>query len=214
MNHFLVSQMTKAYIEITKNISTGTFNLCFLKMYCKVIAFWWSVSSAPRIGLVLQVNVHPHCFYIITSHIKCQSVPTMISQESKTIHIVEMTILFEYRHDISQELKAAKYQDLVDEAHTKGWIASLMPTEVGCRGFVALSAQVRSLPYHHKEGNKHHKCFSGVQLMMAVDEEKRKLEPNQSQARRRRSYIHSHPMEVCRFWLDLITGQHVSWPLP
>ena len=102
----------------------------------------------------------------------------LLSRESKTIHIVELTVPWEDRLNISHKLKAAKYQDLqlADETCVKGWTTSLMPLEVGCRGFVATStrnsAQVRSLPYHHKEGNKHHKCFRGVQFKMAVDEEK------------------------------------------
>ncbi len=42
---------------------------------------------------------------------------------------------------ISHELKKAKYQDLIDEAHIKGWKAALFLIEVGCRGFPATSVR-------------------------------------------------------------------------
>ena len=42
----------------------------------------------------------------------------LISRESKTIHIVELTVPWEDRLNISHELKTSKYQN--DKAHTKG----------------------------------------------------------------------------------------------
>ena len=55
----------------------------------------------------------------------------LLSQATKAVHVVELTVPWEDRLDISYELKAAKYQDLVDEVRIKVWNVSLMPTEVG-----------------------------------------------------------------------------------
>ena len=59
----------------------------------------------------------------------------LLSKDTKSILIVELTVPWEERLDISHQLKKAKYQDLVDEAHLKGWQATQYPIEVGCRGF-------------------------------------------------------------------------------
>ena len=59
----------------------------------------------------------------------------LLSRSSKSILIVELTVPWEERLDISHQLKKAKYQDLVDEAHLKGWHAVQFPIEIGCRGF-------------------------------------------------------------------------------
>ena len=63
----------------------------------------------------------------------------LTSQSSKSIIIVELTVPWEERIDVSHELKFAKYQGLVEEAQTKGWQALQFPIEVGCRGFPATS---------------------------------------------------------------------------
>ncbi len=63
----------------------------------------------------------------------------LLSRSTKTIIVVELTVPWEGRLAISHEFKKAKYQDLIDEASIKGWIAALFPFEVGCRGFPATS---------------------------------------------------------------------------
>ncbi len=83
----------------------------------------------------------------------------MLSRSTKTIYIVELTVPWEDRLEISHKLKATKYQDLVDEAHIKGWQATLFPIEVGCRGFPSSSTryllkQLGLLPTHLKKAIK------------------------------------------------------------
>ena len=65
----------------------------------------------------------------------------LMSRSTKTILLVELTVPWEDRLGISHQLKKAKYQDLIDEALTKGWHAALFPIEVGCRGFPATSTR-------------------------------------------------------------------------
>ena len=65
----------------------------------------------------------------------------LLSRSTKTILVVELTVPWEDRLAISHQLKKAKYQDLIDEAHLKGWYAALFPIEVGCRGFPATSVR-------------------------------------------------------------------------
>lgn len=65
----------------------------------------------------------------------------LLFSSTKTILVVELTVVCEDRLAISHELKKAKYQDLIDKASIKGWNGALLPIEVDCRGFPATSVQ-------------------------------------------------------------------------
>ena len=64
----------------------------------------------------------------------------IISRETKSIVILELTIPWEDRMDEAYERKAAKYQDLVMASQDKGWKAWCFPIEIGCRGYLGRSA--------------------------------------------------------------------------
>jgi len=59
----------------------------------------------------------------------------LISRSIKTILVAELTVEKEDRLAISHQIKKAKYQDLIDDALTKGWHATMFPIKVGCHGF-------------------------------------------------------------------------------
>ena len=63
----------------------------------------------------------------------------LVSQLTKFIFLVALTVLWEDRLVTSHQLKKAKYQEIIDEANQKGWHSGLFPIEVGCRGFPATS---------------------------------------------------------------------------
>lgn len=65
----------------------------------------------------------------------------LMSRSTRVIVVAELTVPWEDRLAISHQQKAAKYQDLIDEAVLKGWHASIFPIEVGCRGFPATSVR-------------------------------------------------------------------------
>jgi hypothetical protein len=62
----------------------------------------------------------------------------LMSRENKWLLALELTCPAEERISASHELKANKYADLAENAFP-GWLISVWPIEVGCRGFVAKS---------------------------------------------------------------------------
>ena len=78
----------------------------------------------------------------IPDHISSTSLrPDMIlvSEVTKHIGIIELTVPTEERIEISTEIKKAKYAIIEEEAKRNGWIARVWAVEVGCRGFPAAS---------------------------------------------------------------------------
>ena len=67
--------------------------------------------------------------------------PDMVitSRSTKTLILVELTVPWEDRIEVSHELKQAKYDDLVTQARQNGWHATCFSIEAGCRGFPAKS---------------------------------------------------------------------------
>ena len=55
------------------------------------------------------------------------------------IGIMELTVPYEDRIEISSELKKSKYKEIVEAGENKGWKVMLWSVEVGCRGFPAAS---------------------------------------------------------------------------
>ena len=77
----------------------------------------------------------------------------LMSESTKQLGIIELTVPSENRIEVSSELKKAKYTPLAEEAKQKGWRVRIWAVEVGCRGFPARSLTVllRDMGYTGKE---------------------------------------------------------------
>ena len=63
----------------------------------------------------------------------------LISETSKRMGVIELTVPSEDRVEVSGELKKTKYTVLQQEAKKNGWSVQIWAVEVGCRGFPAAS---------------------------------------------------------------------------
>ena len=63
----------------------------------------------------------------------------LISEETKKVGIVELTVPGEERIEVSGELKRTKYAGLQEEGRKNGWLVQTWAIEIGCRGFPAAS---------------------------------------------------------------------------
>ena len=63
----------------------------------------------------------------------------IISNSTKKVGLVEMTVPSEERVEISGEMKKEKYAPLQEEGKANGWKVQVWAVEVGCRGFPASS---------------------------------------------------------------------------
>uniref|UniRef100_A0A3B1JAJ2 Reverse transcriptase domain-containing protein n=1 Tax=Astyanax mexicanus TaxID=7994 RepID=A0A3B1JAJ2_ASTMX len=63
----------------------------------------------------------------------------LVSEETKNILLIELTVPWEDRLDEAHERKRTKYEELVIDCRKQGWKAKCMPIEVGCRGFAGQS---------------------------------------------------------------------------
>ena len=77
----------------------------------------------------------------------------LMSESTKQLGIIELTVPSENRIEVSKKLKKAKYTPLAEEAKQKGWRVRIWAVEVGCRGFPARSLTVllRDMGYTGKE---------------------------------------------------------------
>ena len=58
----------------------------------------------------------------------------LISEASRTVVLVELTVPYETNMNESHEYKAAKYEGLVQEIRQAGYRPHLFPVEIGARG--------------------------------------------------------------------------------
>ena len=64
----------------------------------------------------------------------------LVSESTKRIGLVELTVPSEDRIEVSGELKKAKYAPLQEQGKVNGWNVNIWAVEVGCRGgFTAAS---------------------------------------------------------------------------
>ena len=63
----------------------------------------------------------------------------LVSERTKQLGIVELTVPREDRVEVSAALKKLRYTPLEEEARRKGWKVRMWSIEVGCRGFPAAS---------------------------------------------------------------------------
>ena len=90
----------------------------------------WNVQA--DIGKQLSIPRH-----IVQTNLRPDIVLT--SESTKCMVLIELTVPWEDRIDESNELKRAKYENILLEARLKGWTTYCYPVEVGCRGFVGRS---------------------------------------------------------------------------
>ena len=63
----------------------------------------------------------------------------LMSEATKRIGLIELTVPSEERIEVSGELKRAKYAPLQEEGKANGWNVRVWAVEVGCKGFPAAS---------------------------------------------------------------------------
>ena len=66
----------------------------------------------------------------------------LISDQTKKVGIVELTVPGEERIEVSGELKRTKYAGLQEERRKNGWLVQIWAIEIGCRGFPAASMAI------------------------------------------------------------------------
>ena len=79
-----------------------------------------------------------------------------VSNKSKQMGIVELTVPCEERIEISGEMKRLKYEQIVNEGRQNGWKVRCWSVEVGCRGFpaVSMSSFLKDIGYPGGERKK------------------------------------------------------------
>ena len=72
---------------------------------------------------------------------------TIINQESKTIHLVELTICWDTSHNEAKNRKLQRYSQLQSELEERNWKVILTTVEIGSRGFTSneTAASLRNL---------------------------------------------------------------------
>ena len=88
----------------------------------------------------MQVDLDQRLIFppeIITTSLRLDLVLWSASQ--KSVFIVELTVPWEAAVGEAYERKRLKYSDIAAEAKQRGWHVQVLPVEVGCRGFVAMS---------------------------------------------------------------------------
>ena len=63
----------------------------------------------------------------------------LVSETSKQVIMLELTVRWEERMEQARERKREKYAELVEESRNRGWRARCLPIEVGGRGFAGKS---------------------------------------------------------------------------
>ena len=80
----------------------------------------------------------------------------ILSERSKQMGIIELTVPSEERVEVSGELKRDKYETLAEAGKLNGWKVRVWAVEVGCRGFpaVSMATLLRDIGYQGKEKGK------------------------------------------------------------
>ncbi|TWW80104.1 hypothetical protein D4764_10G0011340 [Takifugu flavidus] len=75
--------------------------------------------------------------HIVTTSLRPDMI--IISEASKYLIMLELTVPWEEQIEGANESKRAKYQELVEECRGRGWRTFYEPIDVGCRGFAGRS---------------------------------------------------------------------------
>lgn len=97
----------------------------------------WPASNSTRL---LKVNLGKQLKFpetVATTTLRPDML--LISETSKHIVLLELTVTWKDRIEEANERKRAKYAELVEECQNNGWRARCEPIEVGCRGFAGQS---------------------------------------------------------------------------
>ena len=87
-----------------------------------------------QLTLGRQLNISTH---IIQSSLRPDLI--LISEATRQLTLLELTVTWEKRKDEAQERKRAKYQELMVDCSKNGWRLRCMPVEVVSRGFAGHS---------------------------------------------------------------------------
>ena len=85
------------------------------------------------VDLERQLKIPPHTQSRLRPDI------ILVSETTKQLFLLELTVPWEERMEEAQERKREKYQELVEDCRRKGWRTRRMPVEVGSRGFASHS---------------------------------------------------------------------------
>ena len=104
-----------------------------------------------------------HQLQIPTFITETRARPDMIiySRTARCVGIVELTVPYEDRMEVSNELKRSKYEELKESCERNNWSVALWPVEVGVRGFVgaSISQVLKALAI---TGKKRKECITAV----------------------------------------------------
>lgn len=88
------------------------------------------------VDLDRQLKIPPH---ITQSTLRPDII--LVSEATKQLILLELTVPWEERMEEAQERKREKYQELVEQCRANGWRTRCMPVEVGSRGFTSYTLQ-------------------------------------------------------------------------
>ena len=105
----------------------------------------------------LQIDLNKHVKIpkdILETNLRPDLVVT--SEKKKMLGMMELTVPYEDRIEVSREMKRGKYQKIVDAGESKGWKVTLWTVEVGCRGFPgnSLNNYLRDIGFSGSERTK------------------------------------------------------------
>ena len=83
------------------------------------------------------------------------------SKATRCLGMVELTIPFEDRMEVANELKRSSYEELKTACEANGWRVSLWPVEVGARGFISPSLH-QALKSFGITGRKRRECIKAM----------------------------------------------------
>ena len=77
----------------------------------------------------------------------------LISESTKQLYFIELTVPSEERIEMSSQLKRNKYAVIEEACNARGWKTRVSAVEVGCRGFPAASMSnlLKELGYEGKQ---------------------------------------------------------------
>lgn len=85
----------------------------------------------------------------------------LVSETSRQVVLLELTVPWEDRMEEAFERKRAKYEELAGECRSRGWRTRCNPIEVGCRGFVGQSL-IRALKMLGVKGLHNRKAIKNI----------------------------------------------------
>ncbi len=86
------------------------------------------------VDLERQLKIPTH-----TTQFKLRPDIILVSEATKQLILLELTVPWEERMEEAQGRKWEKYQELVENCRRNGWRTRCMPVEVGSRGFASHS---------------------------------------------------------------------------